>query len=104
MLEGIPLALGDIGPWGLLTLVVALIFLGMYRRKLVPEKELLDEQEEKRYWRAAAERSEEARREADQQVGELASAVGRSNELGEMSLAILRALRDQSGVTGGDAP
>lgn len=99
MIEGIPLSVVDIGLDGFFTLAIAVLLLGLYRRKLVPEKDLLDEQEEKLRWRAAYERSEEARREADRQVGQLATAVAESNELGRTSLAILRALRDKADAT-----
>jgi len=96
MLEGIPLGLSEVGPVGLLVIVVGLLLLGLYRRKLVPERDLIDEQEEKVRWRAAYEMSEKARQESDRQVGELAKAVAESNELGKTSLAILRALRDKA--------
>ena len=96
MLEGIPLGITEIGPVGLLVIVVGVIFLGMYRRKLVPEKDLLDEQAEKQQWSTAYERSEEARREADKQDGELIDAVAKNNELGELTVAMLKALRSRA--------
>lgn len=96
MLDGIPLSLTEVGPVGLLIIVVALLLLGLYRRKLVPEKDLIDEQTEKRQWQTAYERSEEARREADKQIGELIGAVGKSVELGELSVAMLQAMRDRA--------
>lgn len=98
-LEGIPLGITEVGAPGLLILVVALVLLGLYRRKLVPEKDLLDERKEKEDWKAAYEIEHQARRESDKQVGELAGAVDKSNQIGEMSLAILRALRDKADLT-----
>lgn len=90
MLEGIPLNIIDLGPWGIVAIVVALVMLGLYRRKLVPEKDLLT-------WQAAYERSEAARQEADKQIGELIRAVAKSNELGETTVTMLQALREQVG-------
>ena len=96
MLEGIPLGITDLGTGGLLVLAIAIPVIMLYRRKLVPEKDLLDEREEKNYWRAAYEVSEKARQVSDAQVGDLIPAVAKSNELGELTVAMLRAMRDRA--------
>ena len=96
MLDGIPLSLAEVGPVGLLVIVVALLLLGLYRRKLVPEKDLIDEQSEKKEWRTAYERAEAARAEQEKQVGELITAVAKNTELAELSVAMLQAMRDRA--------
>lgn len=66
--------LSQAGPWGLLSLAVLLVLRGW----LVPRRSLLDIQEDRDYWRAAHERSENARRisvsareQSDAQIAEL---------------------------------
>ena len=96
MLEGIPLGLVDLGGWGLWVITIFYMFRRLVTRRWVPEQDLLDEQAEKASWRAAYEKEREARGVADQQVGDLIGAVGKSNELGELTVAMLTAMRDRA--------
>ncbi|MGC0251498.1 hypothetical protein [Pseudactinotalea sp. Z1748] len=96
MIEGVSLGIADLGLGGLLILAVAVPMLMLYRGKIIPERHLLEALRERDRWREAAEVSQENVREANRQVSELATAVAKSNDLGELSVSILRALRDKA--------
>lgn len=96
MLESIPLNLPDIGGWALWVITILWMFRRLEGRHWVPEKDLLDEQARSATWRAAYERSDDARRVSDQQVGELIAAVSKGNELDELAVAMLTAMRDRA--------
>lgn len=70
-MDGLPVGLADVGPWGLLIIVVAFVFRAMMKGDLVPRKTHEDALHNADMWRAAHMISEQARQEERDQKRDL---------------------------------
>ena len=69
--DGVPVSLVQVGPWGLLIIVVGLVFRGFLKGDLVSRKNHEDILHDRDMWRAAHMTSEAARQEERDQKREL---------------------------------
>lgn len=105
MMEGIgisiPIGLAQVGPWGLVILLVALNFIALIKRKIVPEPMLIEEQQRTQRALDQADKAVDQRDEAlalaadlTKQNGDLIDALNSQTEERSLVIAGVEAMRE----------